>query len=147
MMHILREKNFAFMPKNHSLVKTALNGGFSYFWKDLRHMLLPKKRKCSVATLITFDNNFKLVHDLDFIYHEVLVAEWFCRWPVTRETGVQFPFRMKHFWLFALQKRPFWFHFPQWRENVTSLMYPIMVLEYLPQKLVFLIMNLTKENQ
>ena len=79
------------MPKNHSLVKTALNGGFSYFWKDLRHMLLPKKRKRSVATLITFANNFKHMHDLGSTYYKVLVAEWFCHWPVTRETGVQFP--------------------------------------------------------
>ena len=85
------------MPKNHSLVKTALNGGFSYFRKDLRHMLLPKKRKRSVPTLITFDNNFKDIDDLVHIFFEVLVAEWFCHWPVTRETGVQFPFRMKHF--------------------------------------------------
>ena len=60
-------------------------------------MQLPKKRERSVATLITFDNNFKVIHDLASLYHEVLVAEWFCRWPVTRETGVQFPFRMKHF--------------------------------------------------
>ena len=137
MMHILRGKNFAFMPKNHSLVKTALNGGFSYFWKDLRHMLLPKKRKRSVATLITLDNNFKDMHDLDFIYYEVLVAEWFCRWPVTRETGVQFPFRMKHFWLFALQKRHILNHFDSIFPNQQK-MCPIMVQQYYPEE-VFLI--------
>ena len=60
-------------------------------------MLLPKKRKRSVATLITFANNFKDMHDLGITYHEVLVAEWFRHWPVMRETRVQFPFRMKHF--------------------------------------------------
>ena len=133
------------MPKNHSLVKTALNGGFSYFWKDLRHMLLPKKRKCSVATLITFDNNFKLVHDLDFIYHEVLVAEWFCRWPVTWETGVQFPFRMKHFWLFALQKRHILNHFDSIFPNQQK-MCPIMVEQYYPEE-VFLIPHKKKHKK